>query len=232
MKIINADQKIHMVAPGKLKRHPRNVRRGDREVIAESVSNHGFFGAIIVQSSTGHVLVGNHRFDVAVQEGAPEIPVIYVDVDDDRALRIMLADNKASDSATNDKAELASLLDELRSKGGLRGTLYKPAELSSLLDDLAKTAAPTTRRVEFNATSGGEEGAGSHPPREEPDHAVVGGRGLGTPIVSYTLVFDDDAQQQRWFRFVREMKKRYPDQATIGARLDRYLAEVVPEAVG
>jgi len=49
--------------------------------------------------------------------------------------------------------------------------------------------------------------------------------GLGTPIVQYALIFDDEAQQQRFFAFMKGLKDRWPDMATGAARLDRWIAE-------
>lgn len=50
------------------------------------------------------------------------------------------------------------------------------------------------------------------------------------PIISYTLVFDDDAQQQRWFLFIRHLKKLHPEAGTIAERLDTFLQEHQPSA--
>ena len=111
---------IDSVAP-----HPRNPRKGDVELIGESIQANGFYGAIVVQRSSGHIVVGNHRWKAAKANGATQIPALLMDCDDDRALRIMLADNKASDDADNEPGGLRELLAELSSTDtGLSGTLY------------------------------------------------------------------------------------------------------------
>jgi ParB-like chromosome segregation protein Spo0J len=71
---------------------PRNPNEGDVGAIGESIAENDFYGACVVQKSTGHILVGNHRWMAAKQSGLVEIPVFYVDVDDERAMRIALAD--------------------------------------------------------------------------------------------------------------------------------------------
>ena len=48
-----------------LKQHPQNPRRGNVEAIKQSIETSGFFGAIIVQKSTGYILAGNLRSRVA-----------------------------------------------------------------------------------------------------------------------------------------------------------------------
>jgi ParB-like chromosome segregation protein Spo0J len=58
-KIIN--QEYELVPTGRLRPHPRNVNRGDLAVIAESIAQNGFYGAVVAQRSTGYILAGNHR---------------------------------------------------------------------------------------------------------------------------------------------------------------------------
>ncbi len=52
---------------------------------------------------------------------------------------------------------------------------------------------------------------------------------IGSPVISYSLVFDDAEQQQRWFRFVRKLKQEYAGNSSIAAKLDRFLAEQLGE---
>jgi ParB-like chromosome segregation protein Spo0J len=99
--------------------------------ISESMSINGFYGAILVQASTGYILVGNHRFREAVRQGADKIPVFWADVDDEEALRIMLADNKTADEGTYDETVLEELLASLDS---LEGTGYGLASLQEQLE--------------------------------------------------------------------------------------------------
>lgn len=109
--------------------HPRNPRDGDVGAIVESLQEHGFYGSIIVQRSTGFILAGNHRWKAAVAAGMTHVPVQYLDVDDERAVRILLVDNRTSDRASYDNAELLALLSELPD---LRGTGYDAEDLDHL----------------------------------------------------------------------------------------------------
>jgi hypothetical protein len=52
-------------------------------------------------------------------------------------------------------------------------------------------------------------------------------QGLGNMIVQLTIIFDDVEQQEIWFGFVRDLKKKYPDEETLGARLAAFIAEVL-----
>ncbi len=132
--IINTGDKIEMVAAGKLACHPDNPRRGDVDSIRESISANGFYGALVVQRSTGHILAGNHRFMAAQAEGLEKFPVIYVDVDDEEAKYILVVDNRSSDKAENDQEILAAILQGLESsEQGLIGSGYSDADLACLL---------------------------------------------------------------------------------------------------
>lgn len=118
--------------------HPRNPRKGNVDAILQSIEANDFYGALVVQRSTGYVLAGNHRLQAAKRAGLTELPVIWLDCDDDRALRILLADNRTNDLAGYDDGELAGLLEELAtSPAGLMGTGYDAGALEELLAELA-----------------------------------------------------------------------------------------------
>lgn len=122
---------------GELKPHPRNPRQGDVGAIYQSIEANGFYGAIVAQRSTGYILAGNHRYKAAAEAGAKTVPVIWVDVDDETAVRVLLADNRTNDLASYDNAVLADILAELASGPGLEGTGYDGDDLDQLLTDLA-----------------------------------------------------------------------------------------------
>lgn len=93
-----------------LRRHPRNAKRGATDTIRRSISDLGFYGAVIAQTSTGYVLAGNHRLEAAAAEGAETLPVFWVDVDEETATKILLVDNRSGELGTTDSAALLELL--------------------------------------------------------------------------------------------------------------------------
>lgn len=115
-----------------------NARRGNVDVIAESLQTNGQFKPIVVNRGTqtgnpNEVLAGNHTLEAAVSLGWEQIQVVFVDVDRDAALRIVIADNRTNDIATYDNTELAALLNELPD---LDGTGWSRDELDVLLDEM------------------------------------------------------------------------------------------------
>jgi ParB-like nuclease domain len=83
------NETYELVPAEQLNEHPRNARRGDVDAIATSIRANGFFGTLVAQRSTGNVLVGNHRFRAGILEGMESFPVIWIDCDDARALKIL-----------------------------------------------------------------------------------------------------------------------------------------------
>jgi hypothetical protein len=122
--------------------HPENPNQGSVGAIHESIDENGFVGAVVAQKSRRRVLAGNHTLQAALAAGMAEIPVIWVDVDDARARKILLAMNKARDEATYDPHALAKMLVAMagESAEGLRGSLWSGDELDDLLGTMAKDA--------------------------------------------------------------------------------------------
>jgi DNA modification methylase len=101
------------------------------------IEENGWYGVIVAQRSSGRILAGNHRWRAAKAAGMSELPVAYLDVDDDRAERILLADNRSNDLASYDDHALADLLQTLTATDdGLLGTGYDGDDLDQLLRDL------------------------------------------------------------------------------------------------
>ena len=131
------NESYEMIAIDSVTPHPRNPRRGNTDAILESIEANDFYGAIVAQRSTGHVLAGNHRLEGARRAGMTEIPAIWIDCDDERALRILLADNRTNDIAGYDDEGLAALLNDILSDtGSLLGTGYDQQALDELMNGL------------------------------------------------------------------------------------------------
>jgi ParB-like chromosome segregation protein Spo0J len=141
----------NVVALSKISVHPRNVRQGDIGAISESLSAHGQYRPLVVQKSSGHILAGNHTYMAAKALGWPKIAVVYVDVDDEEALRILLVDNRTNDLASYDEHALSDLLAELGSTDqGLQGTGYTVEELDDMLNDINGDTSPMLPSYQYN----------------------------------------------------------------------------------
>jgi ParB-like chromosome segregation protein Spo0J len=116
--------------------YPDNPRLGDTAAIKRSLAANEQFIPLVVQLSTGFILSGNHTFQAAQELGWDQIAVVYVDVDDQHAKRILLAANRISDLGTYDENLLASILADVRddSEELLASTGYTSDEVDALLD--------------------------------------------------------------------------------------------------
>ena len=128
------EQRYELTAVAALRRHPENPRKGDVGAIGASIRANGFYGAVVAQRSTGYVLVGNHRYDSAVGEGLATLPVLWLDVDDAAARRILAVDNRTNDLATYDEAALAALLEQIRRESDLGAAGYDEAAYRDALE--------------------------------------------------------------------------------------------------
>ena len=123
-----------------LERWPGNARRGIVSGIKESMRVNGVFQPLIVQKSTNRIIAGNHRFDALTElhEEQPDVwdghaDVVYLDVNDARALKMNLADNKTSDDASWDDRALLNQLDAMLAQGeDLLGSGFALDELDDL----------------------------------------------------------------------------------------------------
>lgn len=129
--------RIDYVPVDSIKVHPENPRRGNVEVIEESISRNGVYQPVVAQRSTGHIIVGNHRYLAMRAQGLKEIPVIWRDLSDEDVLRIMLVDNRSSELGEFDLEQLVGILDDLQ--GDLVGTGYTEDSLDDLTAYLEAT---------------------------------------------------------------------------------------------
>lgn len=112
--------------------HPNNVRKGNTKAIKESLTVNGQYRPIVAQKETRHIIAGNHTYLAARELGWTEIHVVWVDVDDEAAIRIMLADNRTSDFGSYDDEGLAELLSMLETLDGTGFDLDDVSDLQQL----------------------------------------------------------------------------------------------------
>lgn len=123
---------IERVPVGSLEFFPGNARRGDVEAIARSLAENEQYAPIVVQRATRHVLAGNHTLKAAQSLGWPEIDVVFVDVDDQRARKINLSSNRTAELGGYDDDALVELLSYL--DGDYDGTGWSEEDVSALIE--------------------------------------------------------------------------------------------------
>lgn len=135
-RIIN--QENEQVDINLLKHHPRNANKGDVEAIKKSLAVNGWFGSVVVNRRTSHILAGNHRVMAAKALGWESVPVQWVDVSAEDELRILVVDNRSTRIGQDDQTLIADILSELAlTTVGLDGTGYGKDDLDALIDEIA-----------------------------------------------------------------------------------------------
>lgn len=116
-KVIETKQvKVNDLTP-----HPDNPNRGDVAAISRSLERFGQYRPIVANKD-GIILAGHHVWEAAKSVGFKEVLTTLVDVDDEEARRILLADNRIADLGPGPDLEmllqnLEILSDDLESMG-------------------------------------------------------------------------------------------------------------------
>ena len=135
-------ERTQLVPLTSLKTYDKNPRKGNVKAIAESLKTNKQYRPIVVQKKSKKILAGNHTFKAAKELGWKEIAVVMVDVDDQEAARIVLADNRTNDLAEYDNTVLAELL------GGLpeaaMGTGYSQDDIDLITSTVSSIAGEAT----------------------------------------------------------------------------------------
>lgn len=140
-----------------LKHHPNNPRKGNVDVIRESLRANGIIRPIVVSRRTRHVLAGNHTLKAARAEGLDTLPVVWLDdLTPAQERKVLLADNRTSDLGTYDTEVLAAVLGQMQAEDELLGTGYSDADVEALL---AAVSRPTDEDLEdaFGALPDGDK---------------------------------------------------------------------------
>jgi hypothetical protein len=122
---------LKMVPLELLREASKNPRRGAVSEVIESIREFGQHRPMVVQISTGEVIVGNHLLRALRSLGEEEGACFIVEDDDHKALRRGVADNAVGDKAGWDEEELAAVLREVGPTPG-----YDEGEVDALLRKL------------------------------------------------------------------------------------------------
>jgi len=130
---------IQTVDISTLKKYPNNPRKGNIQVIADSLATNGQYKTITVNKRNNEILAGNHTYEAAKSLGWTELTVTFVDVDDETAAKIVLLDNRTADMGEYENEALIKLLEELED---LEHTGYSDDDLDDLLALYEEVSTP------------------------------------------------------------------------------------------
>lgn len=131
----------------------QNPRKNSEAVakVMESIRRWGFGAPLVARAATGELIAGHTRLEAARRLGLTEVPVRFLDLSEDEAHKLAVADNRLAEESAWDKAKLGDLLssddwrDDVETIGFDRGEVLRlvgtddPVELNEI--DLTKTRA-------------------------------------------------------------------------------------------
>ena len=203
------------VAPSVLRLYGRNPRKGNVGAVAASLKAHGQYKPVVANIGThtgrnNEILAGNHTVK-AFRHLAEKFPdderwnsilVHWIDVDNDQAARIVLADNRTAEKGRYDNKVLADLLADVADDlTGLGYTSDDLDALNSVADEII---------IDPDADLDNDEAVSMR----------------GQSVISYIVVFTDVDQKRRWNDFIVWLKRREPD-LTMPERLTGYIESVM-----
>ena len=107
---------------------PGNPRRGDVAGIAESIRLRGQFRPLLVQKSSNQIIAGNQTYEALTKKlKRKTCLVIFLDVSDDMAKEILVADNRFGELGFNDAGDLYKMLKSMENPSA--GTGYEPEDI-------------------------------------------------------------------------------------------------------
>jgi hypothetical protein len=120
------------VRPADLVPNPRNWRSHPPEqqrALSGALAEVGWVAEVLVNRTTGNVVDGHLRIELALARDEPSVPVTYVELSEDEERLVLASLDPLSAMATAEEEQLASLLEGL-----------EPADdaLRALLDELAR----------------------------------------------------------------------------------------------
>lgn len=140
--------------PADLVANPANWRQHplqQREALADVLERVGWVQQVVVNKTTGHLVDGHLRVQLASEQQEPAVPVLYVELTDEEERLVLASLDPLGALAVPDVDQLRALLDSLP-------PLTAQPGLSGLLDDLLG---------QFTATTADPLGAGD--PADERD---------------------------------------------------------------
>lgn len=194
---------IKQTPVGDIKPYPTNPRIISDEVVAgvaKSIETFGWQQPIVVDKN-GFIIVGHTRYMAAKKLGQETVPVQRAEsLTPEQVTAYRILDNKLGDMAEwNDE-----LLDVELMKFDVSDWEDEFAfDAEKELDELGK--------YDFSVEDDDDEPTG----------------GLGNPIIQYTIIFDNELQQEKWNGLLRHLKATYPSDDSIASKLTRFVAEAL-----
>jgi ParB-like nuclease domain len=164
--------RIEHVPVQSLNPHSKNPRRGNVELIKDSLQRFGQVRPIVV-GKDDQIIAGNHTYRAIQELGWETVAIVRPELSEEEALAYLVADNRTSDVATNDDNALVAILEELQAGIGLEGTGYTPDDVDDITAALDRVEETEVQMFEGDYAESPEVTAARWEGREEGKHREV-----------------------------------------------------------
>lgn len=190
--------KINEVNVDKLVPYANNPRLNEHTVndLVKSIREFGFNQPIAVDKDYV-IITGHARYKASLVMGLEKVPVVVLDnLTDEQVKGYRLADNKVGEKSAWHVNKLEQELMDL----SVDMAQFGFEDLKGQLDGLDFDMDESDSGEDMDVLEGVED---------EP-------RGYS---ITYELSFKDEAEQEKWYDFIGRLRKEYPDEETITARV-------------
>lgn len=202
-------------APGDLKPWTRNPRRNDEAVepIMASIREFGFGAPIVARQATREIIAGHTRWRAACQLGLERVPVRFLDITEEQAHRLALADNKLGEISKWDITELSNIFADLSAASidSVKGLGFSKEEIDKLVTVEKTSFLDKFDNPSNGATDPNDPGAGG---------ADASGGTTRTPegYLTFSLKLDPE-QDKKLQDAIRAAKKKFGVRTNLDAVL-------------
>ena len=120
------------------RRNPRDNAAAVRDV-AQSITRFGWGAPILAREDDRRIIAGHTRYKAAQELGLEEVPVRFLNLNEEEATLLALADNKLGELASWDEVKLEEVIQELADEDvDLAGLGWDDDELGQILQTLEK----------------------------------------------------------------------------------------------
>jgi hypothetical protein len=211
-------------------KNPRRISQRAIDKVARSIDEFGWSNPIILRKANRQIVAGHTRYLAAKKLGLTDILVRALELTEKQARKLAIADNRTGEETQWDDDLLAMELRDLKSDGEDMTSLgFDDDEMKDLLAKPVSALAEEGEESVAGART--SEGSGDGEADEDGDGpAEPTTRGFGKPVIGYSIVFDTEDQQKRWYDFLRKLKADYPNAGTVGERLALFIDSVAVDA--
>jgi ParB-like chromosome segregation protein Spo0J len=215
---VTHDLSVEYVDIDTVAEHPDNPRRGNTQVIVESLRRTGQYRPLIVSAATGYVVAGNHTLRAARLLNWDRIAVTWLHgLSEEAEHRILAVDNRAADLGDYDTEALIALLDNL---GELEGTGYS-------VDDLETLQALAGREVTFAAGDTDAHYSGTDAERAERAEQIGNYQPLKAQGLAEVILVLTEAKKTQMIDWLQVLRAKWGDQMTNGELVYAAVARAV-----